>query len=828
MKKRFKRVVALLLSAVMLIGTGTIAFAQTADEATELSKKTAEQVEAEGLVMLKNEDDILPLKGKKVNVFGTASANPFYGGGGSGAINGDNATSFYSALEAAGINYNKELAKIYSNYAEKNSMNWSEIFSGGLMAMFVKLVGGQMSRIEMPVKDISCRTLRAAKKYSDTAIIFIGRAGLESEDLDESDLRLNDAEKAMVDYVTSNFKKCIVILNVSNAPELGWLDEYESIKAALYVGAPGEYGFNAVAKALTGEVNPSGRLTDTIAYNVSDHPSSQNFGSTSYLMSTEKFVEYQEGIYIGYRYFETFAPEKVQYPFGYGLSYTNFEWSDFKADIDKKGNVTVKVTVKNTGKCSGKDVVQVYFTPPYSADSGIEKAEKVLAGYAKTKELAPGESDTVTVSFDTYGMSSYDTAKGCYVLSAGSYRIFAAHDVKNEAVGMSRSFNLAGQDIKNDPATGTAIKNLFDYAAGDITYMSRADVEGTYPAPAERKSADIIKDSDKRPEPMTEGTVPTTGAVYEDGVITLQDVYRDESLWDKFLDQLTVSEMIELIGDCAYQSPANEKYGIPSTYDNDGTANVKGAGGFLYKDAGVAYPTETVCAQTWNDELIEKMGAAIGKEAVSLGTDYLYAPACNMHRSPMGGRNFEYYSEDPLLSGKMAAAFTRGAQSEKLLVTVKHFALNDQETARMGIHVWSNEQAIREIYCKPFEIAIKEGGAKGIMSAFNRIGTKWCGGTPELLVDLLRNEWGFDGMVITDAYTNLTGYGYMDPVLAVYARNNELLCMLWSVRKITLSPSMKLAYKNDPIGFGTALRDCTKGILKNKMLTKAFLETVEQ
>ena len=382
MKKRFKRVVALLLSAVMLIGTGTIAFAQTADEATELSKKTAEQVEAEGLVMLKNEDDILPLKDKKVNVFGTASANPFYGGGGSGAINGDNATSFYSALEAAGISYNKELAKIYSNYAEKNSMNWSEIFSGGLMAMFVKLVGGQMSRIEMPVKDISCRTLRAAKKYSDTAIIFIGRAGLESEDLDESDLRLNDAEKAMVDYVTSNFKKCIVILNVSNAPELGWLDEYESIKAALYVGAPGECGFNAVAKALTGEVNPSGRLTDTIAYNVSDHPSSQNFGSTSYLMSTEKFVEYQEGIYIGYRYFETFAPEKVQYPFGYGLSYTNFEWSDFKADIDKKGNVTVKVTVTNTGNCNGKDVVQVYFTPPYSSDDGIEKAEKVLAGYA--------------------------------------------------------------------------------------------------------------------------------------------------------------------------------------------------------------------------------------------------------------------------------------------------------------------------------------------------------------------------------------------------------------------------------------------------------------
>ena len=548
--------------------------------------------------MLKNEDGILPLKGSKVNVFGTASANPFYGGGGSAAVKAENAVSFYAALEEAGISYNKDLAKLYSKFADKNSTNWKEVFDGGIMSILIKLMFGQISRVEMPVRYIPCLTLAKAKKYSDTAIIFIGRAGLESEDLDESDLRLNDAEKAMVDYVTSNFKKCIVILNVSNAPELGWLDEYESIKAALYVGAPGEYGFRAVAKALTGEINPSGRLTDTIAYNVSDHPSSQNFGSTSYLMSTEKFVEYQEGIYIGYRYFETFAPEKVQYPFGYGLSYTDFEWSDFKADIDKKGNVTVKVTVTNTGNYSGKDAVQVYFTPPYSADSGIEKAEKVLAGYAKTKELAPGESETVTVSFDTYGMSSYDTAKSCYVLSAGRYRIFAAHDVKNEAVGMSRSFNLGGQDIKNDPATGTAIKNLFDYAAGDVTYMSRADVEGTYPAPAERKSADIIKDSDKRPEPMTEGTVPTTGAVYEDGVITLQDVYRDESLWDKFLDQFTVSEMIELIGNCAYQSPANEKYGIPATNDNDGTANVKGAGGFMYKESGVAYPSETVCAQT--------------------------------------------------------------------------------------------------------------------------------------------------------------------------------------------------------------------------------------
>ncbi len=829
MKKQFlKRAVAILLSAIMLIGMGITAIADGGENATELSKKTAEQVEAEGLVLLKNNEDILPLKGKKVNVFGTASANPFYGGGGSAAIKGDNAVSFYSALEEAGISCNPELVKLYSNYAEKNATNWGEIFSGDLLPAVVKLLFGQISRIEMPVKKISKKVLAAAKEYSDTAVIFIGRAGLETADLTESDLRLNDDEKAMVDYVTSNFEKCIVILNVSNTPELGWLDEYESIKAALYIGAPGEYGLRAVAKALTGEVNPSGKLTDTIAYSASDHPSSQNFGSTGYLLSTKKFVEYQEGIYIGYRYFETFAPEKVQYPFGYGLSYTDFEWSDFKADIDKNGNFTVNVTVKNTGEYSGKDVVQVYFTPPYSADDGIEKAEKVLAGYAKTKELAPGESETVTVSFDTYGMASYDTAKGCYVLSAGSYRIFAAHDVKNEADGMNRSFSLAGRDIKNDPVTGTEIKNLFDYAAGDVKYMSRSDVDGTYPTPAERKKADAVKDADSRPEPTTEGTAPTTGAVYEDGVITLQDVYRDESLWDKFLDQLTVNEMIELIGNCAYKSPANEKYGIPATDDNDGTANVKGEGGFLYKNSGVAYPSETVCAQTWNDKLIEDMGAAMGKEAVSLGTDYLYAPACNMHRSPIGGRNFEYYSEDPLLSGKMAAAFTRGAQSENLLVTVKHFALNDQETDRNGLFVWADEQTIREIYCRPFEIAVKEGNAKGIMSAFNRIGTKWCGGNPELLVELLRNEWGFDGMVITDQFINLTGYGYMDPVLAVYARNNEFLCMFWSVRKITLKPSMKLAYKNDPIGFGTALRDCTKGILKNKMLTKAFLETVEQ
>ncbi|MBR6635380.1 MAG: glycoside hydrolase family 3 protein, partial [Clostridia bacterium] len=378
---------------------------------------------------------------------------------------------------------------------------------------------------------------------------------------------------------------------------------------------------------------------------------------------------------------------------------------------------------------------------------------------------------------------------------------------------------------KTDDNSGNEINNLFEDAEGDLTYFSRADVKGTYPTPpTDYKAPDIVKNSDKRPEPVTEGEAPKMGVKYDTGVITLNDVAKDESLWDAFLDQLTLNEMISLIADCGYETTAVKRLGIPATSDNDGPSCVKGEGGLLYSDCGLAFPVATALACTWNDELAEEFGEIIGEEANQLGTHVWYAPGCNIHRSPQGGRNNEYYSEDPLLSGRMSAAVTRGAQSKGIVVTVKHFAANEQETNRQsnGLYTWLNEQSLREIYLEPFEISVKEGKAKGIMSAYNRIGAEWCGGSKTLITDLLRNEWGFDGFVITDASIDLTGEGYLDPALAVYARNDGILTMLYVISAPQTILSLRLAYRKDPIGFGNAMRLCVYDICRMKMQTAAF------
>lgn len=355
--------------------------------------------------------------------------------------------------------------------------------------------------------------------------------------------------------------------------------------------------------------------------------------------------------------------------------------------------------------------------------------------------------------------------------------------------------------------------------------MSRADVDGTYPtAPEDYQATDEVLNSDKRPEPVKQGKAPATGVVYDNGVITLQDVAKDEKLWDKFLDQLTVDEMIELICDCGYETTGLERLGIPETSDNDGPSCIKGPGGLLFSDCGLAFPVSTVLACTWNDALAEEFGEAIGREGVELGTHIWYAPGCNLHRSPLGGRNYEYYSEDPLLSGKMSAAVTRGVQSKGVIVTVKHFVANDQETNRQsnGLYTWLNEQSMRELYAEPFEISVKEGNAKGIMTAYNRIGNEWCGASRALVTDLLRDEWGFDGFVITDASIDLTGDGYLDPALAVYAGNDAILTMLYVVSAIQTRDALKVTYNADPIGMGNAMRKCVYNICRMKIRSNAF------
>lgn len=822
-KKALVRIISVILALIIAVSSGLTAFAASliSDNTREKAIEIANQIESEGIVLLKNEDNTLPLKTKKVNVFGAASCSiALAGAAGSGAVRSSDTVGFYDALENAGIEYNKNL---YNTYANATGTRFDLGIIGYVITVLKQFFGGGQK--EMPISKISDSAMAQAKEYSQTAVIVIGRVGTEMKDLSVEKLNLTADEKQMIEKVCSEFPEVIVIFNISNITDMSWLEDYDSIKAAMIMWLPGEVGNNSVAKVLTGEVNPSGKLVDTISYDIEDHLASENFGNYMYkgIFGIPKyFVNYNESIYVGYRYFETFAPEKVQYPFGFGLSYTSFDWDvkDFDANEDE---ISVKVKVTNTGNVAGKEVVQLYFSAPYY-EGGIEKSAIELASYAKTKELAPGKSETLEISFSTEDMASYDSVnEEAWVLDKGEYKIHVAHDVRT----FEESFSYTVDEkvvYKTDSNSGNEIKNLFGFAEGDLTYLSRADEESTYPTPPTNYMATAeVKNSDKRPDPETEGEAPKTGVKY-DKTITLQDVAKNESLWDAFLDQLTVDEMITLITDCGYETEAIERLGIPATSDNDGPSCIKGEGGLLYSQCGLAFPVATVLACTWNDELAEEFGEIIGEEGNQLGTHVWYAPGCNIHRSPQGGRNNEYYSEDPLISGKMSAAVTRGVQSKGIVVTVKHFAANEQETNRQsnGLYTWLNEQSLREIYLEPFEISVKEGGAKGIMSAYNRIGAQWCGGSKALITDLLRTEWGFDGFVITDASIDLTGEGYLDPVLAVYARNSGILTMLYVVSAPQTILSLKLAYRKDPIGMGKAMRLCVYDICRMKMETNAF------
>ncbi|MBQ3499362.1 MAG: glycoside hydrolase family 3 C-terminal domain-containing protein [Clostridia bacterium] len=821
----FRRTLSLIIVTAMLVSMSVCAFAASdmiSDETRAKSIEIANQIESEGIVLLKNDDGTLPLETRRVNVFGAASCSiAFAGAAGSGAVRSSDAIGFYDALTNAGIEYNESLYNAYAGFA---GTKYDLGFLGYIITVLKQFFGGGQS--EMPISRISESVWEDAREFSDTAIIVIGRVGTEMKDLSIKTLNLTAEEEQMIEKVCENFSDVIVVFNISNIMDMSWLKDYDSIKAAMIMWLPGEVGTDSVGKVLTGKVNPSGKLVDTVSYDIEDHPASENFGNYMYkgIFGIPKyFVNYSEGIYVGYRYFETFAPEKVQYPFGYGLSYTDFEWevTDFMTDSEE---ITATVNVTNTGDVAGKDIVQTYFSAPYY-EGGIEKSAIELAAYAKTELLAPGESQTLTLTFKTEDMASYDSkTEEAWVLDEGEYKIHIAHDIRT----FEESFTYTVDEkvvYKTDNNSGNEIGNLFEQAEGDLTYLSRSDAKGTYPAPPTDYSApDIVKNSDQRPAPTTEGTAPKTGVKYADGVITLSDVAKDESLWDAFLDQLTVDEMITLITDCGYETEAIDRLGIPSTSDNDGPSCVKGSGGLLYSDCGLAFPVATALACTWNDELAEDFGEIIGEEANQLGTHVWYAPGCNIHRSPQGGRNNEYYSEDPLLSGRMSAAVTRGAQSKGIVVTVKHFAANEQETNRQsnGLYTWLSEQSLREIYLEPFEISVKEGGAKGIMSAYNRIGAEWCGGSKALITDLLRNEWGFDGFVITDASIDLTGDGYLDPVLAVYARNDGILTMLYVISAPQTILSLKYAYKKDPIGMGNAMRLCVYDICRMKMQTAAF------
>ena len=859
------------------------------EDSFEKSNLVNERINEEGITLLKNEGNALPLaEGAKISVFGKNSVNLAYGGSGSGAFTvTEDTPTLYQSLEAAGFEYNPVMHDFYSN----NSQSGSGRPASPTMDNARDTIPG-FETGETPISSYTTAVKNSYADYNDAALVVFTRIGGESFDLprtmqnsdgspingalDGSDhyLELDKNEQDMLVEACNNFDNVIVIINSSTSMELGFLDGADDhdeslvdgmdgiadkIDACVWIGGPGYSGINALGRVLNGTVNPSGRTVDTYRRDFTQDPTYVNFSDylvsrgNLYLVSdgsqpsvAEHYVDYEEGIYVGYRYYETrgftdgedWYNDNVIFPYGYGLSYTTFEWEvtdmsfedgaalSWTADEDEEFSVTVNVT--NTGEMAGKEVVQVYITAPYTA-GGIEKAHVALVGFAKTDLIEPGDSDEVTVTFDGYEFASYDynDANGNdfrgYELDAGEYEVKVmrnAHEVVD-----SRAFELEETvQYAQDTTTGYDVVNLYDDVSFEENYglesvLSRSDWEGTWPvsevlagSDAERtvspefmnqiKSTEtnnpiVNDDSIQMPTVADVSATPGTLQIYDlvqlkdealenEGTPSAEDYLRDEEgtvivdyndeRWEDYLSLLTEEEMMSFTMNGAFQTEALDSLGLMSTLAADGPV------GFVYFMAQIesqnpvyqvcSYASECVIAATWNVELAYEMGLSVGNEAIignqrGGGRPYSgwYAPAVNIHRSPFGGRNFEYYSEDPLMSGKLAAEVVKGARSRGVYCMIKHFAVNEQETNRSGVCTWLTEQALREIYLKPFEYTVKEGGTMGMMSSFNRIGSLWTGGDYRLLTEILRNEWGFQGLVITDFNTE----PFMDTKQMAYA-----------------------------------------------------------
>lgn len=776
-------------------GNGTLS-----DETNEEAAEVAEKIMEDGIVLLKNES-LLPLnETKKLNIFGWESINPAYGGAGSGGINDlYDIVSLNQGLENAGFSINQELVDFYNNYGADNPE--------------MSIQKQSWTLPEPPVDTYSAELIKSAKEYSDVAAVVLSRkAGEGHNDIpmdvrkaaydnnsDEYDdfpegehyLQLSQTERDMVDMVCSNFDNVIVIYNGANQFELGFADEYPQIKSVVWCPGTGNVGFNALGKVFSGEVNPSGKTPDTFIYDMTTAPWWNNAEKTEYTnladMAVEgmnagtaqvyapAFTNYVEGIYVGYKYYETAAQEgaidydkTVQYPFGYGLSYTEFEQKMGELE-EKDGQISVDVEVTNTGDVAGKDVVEVYYKPPYT-NGGIEKASANLIEFAKTDLLQPGESQIVTATFSIEDMASYDenTAKA-YVLEKGDYAISINSDSHTV---LDQKTYTADKDVvykgENKRASDdTAATNVFEDAKGDVTYLSRADHFANYeeataaPASAELGEPYVSEyhlnsNFDKTTYLNDEDVMPTTGADNGLTLADMRDADYDDPRWEKLLDQLTVDEMANMIAMAGYQTAAMDSVGKVATLDFDGPAainnNFTGVG-------SIGFPIEVVVASTWNKELAQAWGEYMGKISQEMGAEGWYAPGMNTHRTAFGARNYEYFSEDGVLAGNMGAKAVEGARKYGVYSYIKHFALYEGN-AKM-VSVWSNEQAIREIYLKPFEISVKQGGANAVMVSWSFLGDKWTGESSNLMNTVLRDEWGFRGMALTDFFRN-NGHGFMN------------------------------------------------------------------
>lgn len=799
--------------------------------AQEVNLKLAE----EGFVLLKNENAALPMnKGARISVFSKNSVNLSYGGSGSGGFDTSNNKNLYESLNDAGFVTNPTLKRFYesSQSGPVRTANSSDLDNGD---------NQKIATAETPQNKYTDAVKKSYADYSDAALVVITRIGGEGFDLpryqgdsegavspDSHYLELDQNEIDLLTAVTDGtFKRVVVVFNTPSSFEATFLKDSayaafaDKIDAAVWIGFTGSNGITALGEILNGDVNPSGRLVDTWAADFTKNPSFVNFGTGCLPDTTDKYdggmyysVDYEEGIYVGYRYYETrgetdgedWYNANVVYPFGYGLSYTTFDWTvgDASAsEIELGTTITVPVTVKNTGSVAGKDVVQLYASAPYTL-GGIEKAHKVLVGFAKTKLLQPGESETVTVSFDPYSASSYDyrdaNSNGFsgYELEAGEYTLYVSRNAHESEKAIA--LNLAADvQIGTDPTTDSEVVNRYtdseDFLDSDWqldAMLSRADWEGTWPTPqtaqqhagTDRLYEEIRSEEHNNPTDFDSEEYPWFG---EEPTLTLRDllpsaeaegyepvVSYDDERWEKLMMGCDEEEMIALINNGAYHTLAMESVGLPATIHGDGPS---GFTCFMSKEqvnGTCQYVSEPVMASTWNINLMNELGEAIGEEGTigdkATGQPYssIYAPGVNIHRSPFGGRCSEYFSEDPFISGMMGAAEVQGIQSRGVLPTVKHFVANEQETHRSigGDLSWLSEQALREIYLKPFEYTVKLGETRGIMTSFNRIGTRWTGGDYRLLTEILRNEWGFNGLVICDFNTIPQ---YMIPRMMFYA-----------------------------------------------------------
>ena len=849
---------------------------ELSDETVAQSRATVQKVGEEGVVLLKN-NGILPLnteETKKLNVFGWSSTNPIYGGTGSGSSSSATAVSILQSLKDAGFEPNEGLSGMYVEYRAERPT--------------IAMASQDWTVPEPPVSVYNDNMMNAIHEYSDTAVIVIGRSGGEGADLPtdmkavldgtynpaskvsaapgnygymnavawnngayddfeagESYLELSVTEENLVKMVCSEFEKVIVIINANNTMELGWVDEYPQIGAVLLVPGAGVTGFAALGEIMSGAVNPSGRTADTFVKDLFDTPYINNIGEMSFTNvddlkaqiaandgayeGTIAFVNYVEGIYVGYKYYETASDEgaikyedKVQYPFGYGLSYTTFDQKiqNFKVD---GGTVNFDVVVTNTGSVAGKDVVEVYFTPPYT-NGGIEKASVNLIDFAKTEVIEPGASETLSFFFPLEDMAAYDSEEikvkgGGYILEAGDYTISLRAD--SHTVLAEEKFNVAADidysQTKRDSDNIAAVNQFNDYARGDFEVLSRKDKFANYGTTCGRKleADDFIMDDATRAKieeyafGFYDGTkyndpadeMPTTGAKNGLKLADMTGLAYDDPKWDQLLDQLTFEDMATMINVGGWQTAPIDSVGKVGTSDCDGPA---GLSNFITGAYGTAYPAETLMAMTWNSALAEEIGTSMGQEYQDANNYGWYGPAMNTHRSAFAGRNFEYYSEDGLLAGVIAAREINGASTKGVYPYIKHYAMNDQETNRCSfLLTYAPEQAFREIYLKPFEIAVKkyQGQALAAMSAFNWIGTEPGCANNELLNTVLRDEWGFRGMVETD-YNGSYGYQITDHCIR---NGNDLMLGFNGAASNVLSDQSATAVK--------AMRQACKNIL---------------